>query len=327
MTTSRSQGISTGPAPAETANRQPDATVVRHLYVDQRLVVNEIAKLLSLKRSQVRAALTSSGVEWRTTRKKCPVDESLLRKMVSDGKGAPATLARTYGVAHNTAARWLADAGLLPADPAISEDDLRELYVTQQLNTREVAAKLGVNRSKILRALASAGIPARPRESKRPRTAVMGAAGARVPDGQHVEARTTPSATVEPRGRDSSHRGRRQEANHPQPDLISMYTDPEIVTVLKQVDTAAPTPTRPITVLYWEIGLSIHQVALLCDVSDATIHRRLRQAGVPLRPATQPSPWNQRRLSGGAPPGTNRGTSTTHPNKNSTLDRTPREEQ
>ena len=55
--------------------------------------------------------------------------------MVKAGTGTPAALARTYGVAHNTAARWLADAGLLPADPAINEDDLRELYVTQQLPT------------------------------------------------------------------------------------------------------------------------------------------------------------------------------------------------
>jgi hypothetical protein len=95
--------------------------------------------------------------------------------MVEAGTGTPATLARTYGVAYNTAARWLADAGLLPADPGINEDDLRELYVTQQLPTREVAEKLGVNKSRVLRALAAAGIPARPRELKRQRaTATKG---------------------------------------------------------------------------------------------------------------------------------------------------------
>ena len=171
MNTSPSQRIPTAGPPAETSNRQPDVTLLRHLYVEQRRTVNEIAKLLTMNRSLVASALRDAGVEWRTPRKKCPIEESQLRLMVADGNGSPGVLARAYGVAPNTAARWLAEAGLFPADPAINEDHLRELYVNQQLNTREVAAKLGVNRSRILRALAAAGITARPREAKRPRTA------------------------------------------------------------------------------------------------------------------------------------------------------------
>jgi len=178
MTSSPSQRTSSASAHMGSSAEHPCEVLVRKLYTENRYTVNEIAKLLSIRRSRVAAMLKAAGVEWRTPRKKCPLDEATLRIMVKAGTGTPAALARTYGVAHNTAARWLADAGLLPADPGIDEDDLRELYVTQQLPTREVAAKLGVNKSRVLRALAIAGIPARPREIKRqPDTTIKSEAG------------------------------------------------------------------------------------------------------------------------------------------------------
>jgi len=148
---------------------QPDPAFVRKLYVENRYTIGQIAAMLSIGRSRVRTALKAGGVVWRTNRKPCPVDADSLRAMVTEGTGRPGALARRYGVGRNTAARWLADAGLLEADPAINEADLRELYVNKQLNTREVAAKLGADKSRILRALVVAGIPARPREVKRPR--------------------------------------------------------------------------------------------------------------------------------------------------------------
>lgn len=133
--------------------------------------MSEIAILLSISRSQVATILRTAGVPWRSPRKHCPIDQDPLRAMVMNGTGSPTMLARRYGVARNTAARWLADAGLLAPDPAINSSALHELYVNQQLSTREVAAKLGINKSRVLRALAAAGIPARPREMKRPRAA------------------------------------------------------------------------------------------------------------------------------------------------------------
>ena len=169
MTSSSSQRIPSAPVRVGGSAEQPCEVLTRKLYTEDHYTVDEIAKLLSIRRSRVAATLKAAGVEWRTPRKKCPVDEIQLRTMVEAGTGTPASLARTYGVAYNTAARWLADAGLLPADPGINQDDLRELYVTLQLPTRDVAAKLGVNKSRVLRALATAGIPARPREIKRPR--------------------------------------------------------------------------------------------------------------------------------------------------------------
>lgn len=150
---------------------EPDAAVLRKLYVENRRTVGEIAVLLSISRRQVAAALKAAGIQWRSTRKHCPVDHDCLRSMVADGVASPSMLARRYGVARNTAARWLAEAGLLDPDPAIDQRQLRQLYLGQRLTTREVAALLGVNKTRILVALAAAGIAARPREMKRPRTA------------------------------------------------------------------------------------------------------------------------------------------------------------
>jgi plasmid maintenance system antidote protein VapI len=149
--------------------RPVETDLLRKLYEQERHTVSEIAVLVSISRPEVAAALKAAGVQWRSTRKECPIDHDHLRSMVADGTATPTMLARRYGVARNTAARWLADAGLLSADPAIDEKQLRELYVEQQLTTREVAAALGVNKSRILRALAAAGIAARPREVKRTR--------------------------------------------------------------------------------------------------------------------------------------------------------------
>lgn len=153
----------------DTPIRPVDTDLLRKLYEQERHTVSEIAVLVSISRPQVTAALKAAGVQWRSTRKESPIDRDHLRSMVADGTATPAMLARRYGVARNTAARWLADAGLLGADPAINEQQLRDLYVEQQLTTREVAAALHVNKSRILRALAAAGITARPREVKRTR--------------------------------------------------------------------------------------------------------------------------------------------------------------
>jgi DNA invertase Pin-like site-specific DNA recombinase len=290
------------------ANRQADPAVVRQLYEEQRHTVQQIAQVLSVSRAQVRAALKAEGVQWRSTRKPCPLTVEQLRTLVANGAASPAMLARRYNVARNTAARWLADAGLLSQDPAIDENSLREMYVEQQMSTREVAALLGVNPSRILRALAAAAIAARPREMKRPRTAPMTAATT------ETSSRTGPLRR--PASRTTSRRRRTGESSHAPPDLMTeLLTDPDIVALLRTWDltpsrspqsqdidpaqTPSPESVRAqlVVELYCRIGLSIRQVALLCSISDATVHRRLTAAGIRTRPATQPSPWTQRRLS------------------------------
>jgi len=360
---------------------QPDLDVLRRLYAEHGHTVSEIAVRLSISRAQVTAALKSAGIGWRSSRKHCPVDDDCLRSMVLDGAATPTMLARRYGVARNTAARWMAEAGLLDKDPAIDEHRLRRLYVDQQLTTREVAKALGVNKTKILLALATAGIVARPREMKRPRptassvtadavTALYSEPGMTMrkaaahfgvsidcisrrlielgiprPDQADFRPRS-PSAELRHQAaelyrtgntiqtvaakldvspttvrtalqaartpiRDS---GRRQPAEQRPDLLVELYTDPDIVTLLHDWNIAVPTaaqlqdpnlfdvrPRQPmgdqlLADLYCRIGLSIHHVALLCGVSDAMIRRRLMLSGVEPRSATQPCPWNQRRL-------------------------------
>jgi len=167
MTSSPQHISARGPADRATA-RCADPAELRQLYLEERLTVKAIAALLSVSRSQVAAGLKAAGVPWRSSQKQCPVEKDQLCALVEAGAG-PTMLARRYGVARNTAARWLADAGLLDPDPEIDPEQLQRLYVGQQLSTREVATELGVNKSRVLRALAAAGIPARPREEKRPR--------------------------------------------------------------------------------------------------------------------------------------------------------------
>ena len=258
---------------------------------------------------------------------------------------------------------------------------LRQLYVDQQLTTREVAKALGVNKTKILLALAAAGIVARPREMKRPRPTAVGVTADAVAalysepgmtmrraaahfgvsidclsrrlielgiprPGQADSRRRSPSAELRNQAaelyrtgntiqavaakldvspttvRTALHAARtpirdggRRQPTEQQPDLlVELYTDPDIVTLLHYWNIAVPTTSQLqdpdlfdvrarqpmcdqlLADLYDRIGLSIHHVALLCGVSDATIRRRLISSGIQPRSATQPCPWNQRRL-------------------------------
>ena len=366
---------------ARPAKEQPDPGVLQHLYLDNRYTINEIASLLAISRASVTSALKAAGVQWRSGRTPCPINADQLRALMVSSCTTPGKLARTYGVARNTAARWLADAGLLEADPAINNDDLRELYVNQQLTTRELASKLGVDKSRILRALATAGIPARPREIKRPRSNAAGITvelltnlysepGMTIRQAANqlgvsndfiarrlIENGVAPSGRVGPRRKHPNaklcmevsqlynggmairkiagnleisqatvrkalhatktpvRRGGRRKPDEPGSYNVSLYTDPEIAAVMRDQGTTCPSAkyllseipflsaaqrsdAKLVTVLYVDVGLGIHDIAMICDVSDATIHRRLRQTGIPLRPANQPSPWNQRRLAG-----------------------------
>lgn len=113
--------------------------------------------------------MAAAGIARRTEKKPCPVDPTSLAALFSEPGATTASLARHFGVARNTAARWLAEVGLAPPDPAIVEAELRALYVERQLTAREVALHLGVGRARVDRALVAAGIPTRPSTYRRPR--------------------------------------------------------------------------------------------------------------------------------------------------------------
>jgi hypothetical protein len=112
---------------------------------------------------------------------------------------------------------------------------------------------------------------------------------------------------------------------------MQLYTDPDIIALLRNWNIAVPTAAQlqdpnlfdvrtrqPIcdqllADLYCRIGLSIHHIALLCGVSDATIRRRLILSDIPPRSATQPCPWNQRRPAAPRPPAIDRTTNCPDP--------------
>ena len=135
----------------------PDPAVVGRLYMQEGRTETEIAVLLSISRARVAAVLRDAGIGRRTSRKDCPVDADTLREIVQAGSTV-AAVAREYGVSHTTAARWFTEAGLLGADPGVDPRLLRELYADRQLSTREVAAELGINKARVIRALTAAGI-------------------------------------------------------------------------------------------------------------------------------------------------------------------------
>src|SRR6476620_3992501 len=146
----------------------PDPIEVGRLYVQENRTETEIAVMLSVSRARVTAVLRDAGIPRRDPRKNCPVDPDTLRGLVRAG-ATTTDVAREHGVSHSTAARWLAEAGLLGADPQVDTGTLIELYVHRQLTTREVAAELGSSEGRVIQALAAAGIPRRPRSMRRPR--------------------------------------------------------------------------------------------------------------------------------------------------------------
>ena len=201
--------------------------------------------------------------------------------MVLDGAATPTTLARRYGVARNTAARWLAEAGLLDKDPAIDEHRLRQLYVDQQLTTREVAKALGVNKTKILLALAAAGIVARPREMKRPRPTAVGVTADAV-----AALYSEPGMTMR---RAAAHFGvsidclsrRLIELGIPRPD---------------QADSRRRSPSaelRDQAAELYRTGNTIQAVAAKLDVSPTTVRTALHAARTPIRDGGRRQPTEQ----------------------------------
>ena len=129
----------------------------------------EIAQILSISRARVAQALVGAGIERRTTRRACPVDAATLARLYAEPGANGANLPRRFGVAPATAARWLADAALLPLDPSVDHAKLAELYVEGGLTIKEVAEKLGATHARVQQGLAAAGIPARSNRARRPR--------------------------------------------------------------------------------------------------------------------------------------------------------------
>ena len=142
---------------------------MRNLYVTEERTEREMAKLLGISRARVADAIQRAGIERRTTKRACPVSAKGLKQAFAASGATVASVARRFNVSDATAARWLADAGLLSPDPRIDQKRLETLYVDEALTVREVAERLGITPERVRRELAIAGLPARSNRVRRPR--------------------------------------------------------------------------------------------------------------------------------------------------------------
>lgn len=139
----------------------PDPRVVAALYAEGR-TERDIAQVLRVGRHRVAAALAAAGVPRRSSGRPLPLTASELRALVLDDGLSQYALAQRFGIAVDTAGRWLADAGLGIPDPRIDHQQLRRLYVHEQLSVRDVADR------RVIRELAVPRIPRRSRHDRRP---------------------------------------------------------------------------------------------------------------------------------------------------------------
>lgn len=140
------------------------------LYAEGR-TEREIAVELGVSRQRIADALAAAGVARREPGRPCPVDRDELHRLVVEEGLNQTQLARRFHAASGTVSRWLAECGLGMPDSRVDPGRLRELYVTQNLTTREVGVELGISHNRVIRELELAGIPRRSRHDRRPREA------------------------------------------------------------------------------------------------------------------------------------------------------------
>ena len=250
----------------------PDPAVVGRLYVQDKRTETEIAVLLSISRARVAAILRDAGIGRRTSRKDCPVDADTLRGMVETG-GTVARVAREYGVSPTTAARWFTEAGLLGADPGVDPVLLRELYVVRQFTTREVAAELGINKARVIRALTAAGIPRRPRSARPPRGARAAVTDTALAEVYHRQRMTIAQVATHFGVSDEYLRRRIADAG-----------------LTRRPGTFAPRSAwsppvlQATAVQLYETGMTMRGVGARLGVSSSTISAALHAAKAPVRP-------------------------------------------
>ena len=250
----------------------PDPAVVARLYVQEGRTETEIAAVLSISRARVAAVLRDAGIPRRTSRKDCPVDADTLRAMVAAG-GTAAGVAREYGVSHTTAARWFTEAGLLRANPGVDPVLLRELYVDRQFTTREVAAELGVNKARVMRALAAAGIPRRPRSVRPPRGARAAVTDTALTEVYHRQRMTIAQAATHFGVSDEYLRRRIAETGLTRrPGTFAPRT------------AWSPPALQAKAVQLYATGMTMREVGARLGVSISTVSAALHAAKVPVRP-------------------------------------------
>jgi transposase len=200
-------------------------------------------------------------------------DLDQLRRLYVEQGRTVAQVAEVLGIGRGTAHNWLRAAGVeLRPSPSkrrddVSDDELRELYVTERLSAPDIAGRIGCGTTTVYHRLEELGIPRR----------------------SYSPAQVRPDRSELNRLYIEEGLSLRQIA------AKFDVTAPAVAGWLRHDDIAArPARTPPVdvdrdaVVEGYESGLSDLQLAEQHDCSTATIYRVLDQAGVPRR-QRQPS--------------------------------------
>jgi len=174
---------------------------------------------------------------------------------------------------HTTAARWFTEAGLLGADPGVDPRLLRELYADRQFTTRAVAAELGINKARVIRALTAAGIPRRPRSVRRAR-----GARAAVTDTALAEVYRRPGMTI---AKAAAHFGVSDEYLRRRIAETGLTRRPG---TFAPRSAWSPDVLRVKAVQLYATGMTMREVGARLGMSGGTVSAALHAAKVPVRP-------------------------------------------
>lgn len=225
---------------------------LRRLHVAEELDDAEIAQRFGVATWAVTRRRRAAGIvrdRRRKIRPAPPVDALAARI----GAGSTvAEIATEFEAPAATVRRWLDHAGIesprarsprATSRVTIDVEELRRLYVDEELTAREVGARLGCSGRVVLRHLHDNEIPVRLPGPRRPGSRVV------------------------------------LEELRADPDVQAAYAAAGLDVDATDVDVSAGL----VVGLYAEVGLSVSAIRLLTGIDDAGIVARLQQAGVPRR--------------------------------------------
>ncbi len=245
---------------------------MRRLYVNENRTEREMATILGISRTRVAEAMVQAGIPRRSTRKPCPVTRAALTKLFSAPEATTASIARHFAVADATAARWLAEAGLVGSNAHVDHRRLEKLYAIQGLTVRDVADKLHVSPAVVRHEMVVAGIPARSNRFRPPRGNRAKVTDKKLVD-LYVRQQRSVNETAAILGVSTEYLGKRL-------DEVGLVKRAGSFTPRTAWD---PEDLRDRAADLYQDGLSMKGVGELLGVSVGTVRTALHHAGVPVR--------------------------------------------
>ncbi len=181
------------------------------------------------------------------------------------------------GASPTTVRSWLIAARVITEQPSVAPDQLRRLYVDQQLRLREVAAVLGLPVARVRTSLLAAGIPIRDKRLRRP-TPAQAAVTDEVLHQLYVQQRLPIKQVAQQLGVSVWYLSKRvgQAGLRKRPGTHTPHLPHD------------PADLTQRAIVGYQQGLNIHDVANRLGISASTVIQLLHDAGVPIRPGGLP---------------------------------------